>query len=471
LAPRIEVLARIGDTPTEAPVGKNGSIDRWLLICAFLVGCSGGFDGPAGVTDSATTHDATRSSTRDEDPESRSDAPSEQNDGFDASSEPANDRVDASSEPAQGEPSDAGVNDASVNSDWPVKLPEDAARDHDSVPQDSLPADATWPWANNEAGEAEAAGEAEGGQAGSGSDSSTPSDQGPTADAVVGVPTIDSSPPDVTWCGNQTFTTTITIDSGKTVAICAGSVLTFGSSVSLVVLGTLLAQGTASMPVRLVGQQPNAGAWGGMTTYAGGAAVLTNTEIHDATMAFSTAVSAKYSLNHVVLGNSRQLLHLMSSGTIAHATMHALGEVQSSIGDAIVIDDASPHITDSTVDNGSSGADLVQVNGASSAPIFERMDVSHSHCAFHFNTSTNATIKSSYIHDCNYGLMVVYGVDSLLTGNNFERNSFALGLCLGSGSATFRGNYVDGTFADSGCTNLQNESPAISPIPGVGPGP
>jgi nitrous oxidase accessory protein NosD len=160
----------------------------------------------------------------------------------------------------------------------------------------------------------------------------------------------------------------------------------------------------------------------------------------------------------------------MSSGTISHATMHAVGEVQSAIGDAIVIDHASPHIVDSTVDNGSHGADLVQVNGTDSAPIFERMEVSNSHCCFHFNTSTNATIKTSYVHDCTYGLMIIFGIDSLLTGNNFERNAFALGLCLG-GTATFRGNYVDGPFAESECSDLRNDSPALSPIPGVGPGP
>jgi hypothetical protein len=285
------------------------------------------------------------------------------------------------------------------------------------------------------------------------------------------MPTIDSSPPDATWCGNQTFATTTTIDSGKTVAICAGSVLTFGPSASLVVQGTLLVQGTASMPIRFIGEQENAGAWGGVTVYAGGAVVLTHAEIHDATIAFSTAVSAQYSLDHVVLGNSRLLLHLMSSGTVAHATMHALGEPQSSVGDAIVIDDASPHIVDSTADNGSGGADLIQVNGAASAPLFERMEVSGSHCAFHFNESTNATIKSSYIHDTSYGLMVVYGTESLLTGNNFERNGVALGLCIGGGNATFRGNYVDGTFTDSSCSALRNEEPAVSPIPGVGPGP
>jgi hypothetical protein len=435
-----------------------------FLICALLAGCNGGVDAPASAKDTATSRDASRVLLAGED--------SEGGGRFDAG-EPVDDQIDTSSESAEG----GSVSDTDRQTDAGVALgnfdgPEDATMNDDSVHQDSLPEDAPfWPWANNDAdAENNDAGPAEAGDASRSSDSSPQADQGLTPDGDAAVPAIDSPPPDVTWCGNQTFTTTTTIESGKTVAICAGAVLTFGPSVSLVVLGTLLAQGTANMPVRLIGQQGDAGAWGGVTAYAGGAVVLSNTEIHDATMAFSTAVSATYWLDHVVLGNSRQLLHLMSSGTIEHATMHALGEVQSTIGDAIVIDDSSPRIADSTVDNGSTGADLVQVNGTGSAPTFERMDVSHSHCGFHFNTSTNATIKDSAVHDCTYGLMVVYGMKSLLTGNNFERNTYALGLCLG-GTATFRGNYVDATFADGTCSAMLNDAPATWPLPLAGPGP
>src|SRR5262252_4142091 len=54
---------------------------------------------------------------------------------------------------------------------------------------------------------------------------------------------------DETLCGaSVSIATTKTIDVGKTVAVCAGTVITISSGASFTIRGTLIVQGTADKP-------------------------------------------------------------------------------------------------------------------------------------------------------------------------------------------------------------------------------
>jgi hypothetical protein len=276
-----------------------------------------------------------------------------------------------------------------------------------------------------------------------------------------------------TWCGALRLTTAQTVAAGQTLTVCAGSTITAASAtVSITVAGTLLVQGTAQAPVKLVGAQGGTADWAGLIVAGGGNVSATYLEIHNAKVAMSARVGSSYTIDHVLIDNSSQMLILASNGTISNGTMHGLGSNQP--GTPIVIDNASPHVTNTVINQGSyGGVDMVVADGVGSAPVFDHVEVADSHCAFHFNQGNGATISNSFIHHNFYGFMVIASVAGHVLHSNFEDNAVAnIGSCSG-GSTEAKDNFFVGTVFDGSCATLQvtGTAPPTAYTTGVGPTP
>ncbi len=274
-----------------------------------------------------------------------------------------------------------------------------------------------------------------------------------------------------TLCGNVTLSTTRTVASGETLTICAGSTVTAASDVSLTVAGTLQIQGTAQSPVKLVGATDAAGAWAGLVLDAGAQVTATYVEIHDADTAIAARPGSMYSFDHLVIDTSGLLLVLSSNGTIAHGTLRGLGDSQYS--SPVLISNASPQITNTSVTQALfGGVDMIVVGGSASAPVFDHVEVADSHCAFHINESTGATISNSFVHHNAYGLMVISSQAGHINHNNFEDNQINIGSCEGGISDEVADNYFAGAaFGDGTCSSLavSGTTPAAPYATGVGP--
>jgi hypothetical protein len=115
---------------------------------------------------------------------------------------------------------------------------------------------------------------------------------------------------------------------------------------------------------------------------------------------------------------------------------------------------------------------MVVVDGASSAPLFDHLEVADSHCGFHFNTGNGATISNSFVHHNAYGLMVIASLANHVNHNNFENNVVNIGSCAG-GTGELLDDYFAGPPFDRSCDRLMvtGASP-MAPYPmGVGPSP
>jgi hypothetical protein len=292
----------------------------------------------------------------------------------------------------------------------------------------------------------------------------------PTTGAGGGVGVADE-----TLCGNVTLAVAKTVPAGKTLAICAGTTVTAsGSDVSLTVQGTLLVQGTAQSPVKLVGAQGGTDDWGGVIIDAGGTVTATYVELHNASIALAARPGSAFAIDHIVIDTSDAMMILSSNGSIAHGTMRGLGNDQSST--PIFVSNASPHITDTAVTGGYFGVvDMIVVGGPAAAPVFDRVEVADSHCAFHFDTGNGATISNSNVHHNAYGLMVIESVAGYIVHNNFEDNQINIGSCYGGAGvpSEVKDNYFVGAAFDDSCTQL-TVTGAAPPAPyatGVGPTP
>ena len=307
--------------------------------------------------------------------------------------------------------------------------------------------------------------------AGAGGSSTTTGAGGASTATGAGGGTGGATPGGDTLCGNVTLSTTRTVAAGQTLTICAGSVVTSADGVSLTVDGTLQIQGTAASPVKLVGATDVDGAWTGLVLDASGQVTATYLEIHDADTAIAARPGSMYSFDHVVIDTSTQMLVLSSNGTIAHGTLHGLGGSQ--YGTPVLINNASPQITNTSVTQGLfGGVDMIVVGGASSAPLFDHVEVADSHCAFHINQSTGATITNSFIHHNAYGFMVIDSQSGHFNHNNWEDNEVNLGTCESGIVDEVADNYFAGeAFGDGTCSSLAvtGATPAAPYATGVGP--
>jgi len=273
--------------------------------------------------------------------------------------------------------------------------------------------------------------------------------------------------------GNVTLSTTRTVAAGQTLTIPAGTTITLADGASLTVDGGLQIQGTAASPVKLVGATAGAGAWTGLVLDAGAHVTATYLEIHGADTAIAARPGSMYIFDHLVIDTSSTMLVLSSDGTIGHGTLRGLGDSQS--GSPVLINNASPQITNTSVTQGLfGGVDMIVVGGSASAPLFDHVEVADSHCAFHMNQSTGATITNSFIHHNAYGFMIIESQSGHFDHNNWEDNDINIGTCASGISDEVADNYFAGeAFGDGSCSSLAvtGTTPAAPYATGIGPQP
>lgn len=283
----------------------------------------------------------------------------------------------------------------------------------------------------------------------------------PNATTLTGTLTADQ-----TLSGAVSMTGDVIIPSGITLTVSAGTVISVQGNFALSVKGTLEIQGSAASGVQFVG--PAGKQWGGIAVSGTGQANLSYVQISGAMQGFATAAGTKYALDHVVIKDTQAALVLASTGTVNKTVLMGLGASQYM--PSISIQDSSPTFTDVQVTNGAGnpGLDSVIVNGNSS-PQFDHVEVTGFHCAFHFNSGVNITIKNSYVHDNYYGVMVFTATPFTFSNSNLLNNQTAnIGDC-GTTNVTSQGNFFGGAAAfDGSCMTQKNLSPAGAMIAGAG---
>jgi hypothetical protein len=251
------------------------------------------------------------------------------------------------------------------------------------------------------------------------------------------------TPADETLCGDVQLAMNKTIAASKITEVCAGATVTAAAGVSITIQGTLRVVGTMAMPAKFQGAQHGSMGWAGIVIAGGGSLQMTYGEIHDAVMPITAQPKSDFNVDHLLIDNSRDMLALDSDGTINHGVFHGLANAQTT--DPINVGDkaptASPSILNTTIDKGG-GKDYITVSGAQSKAVFDHLDLTGAHCAFHFNSGSGITISNSNIHTNAYGLMVEGSVNTKITHNNFTANKPAIGDC-GGGSAMVTDNYID----------------------------
>jgi len=277
--------------------------------------------------------------------------------------------------------------------------------------------------------------------------------------------------PDETLCGDVQLATPKGVPANTITAICPGATVTVASGTWIVVYGTLLVQGTQAAPVKLSGAQHTPGYWTGIILGSGGKLAGTYAEVHDATTGVDARIGSSYDIDHILIDNSSQPLGLAASGTISHGTLHGL--LANQPGSMVAVNSASPRIVDTLVDRGYYGVvDSIVVNGAASTPVFDHMEVADTHCAFHFNSATGATITHSYVHHNVYGLMVYASTGGQILHNNFQDNTVNIGSCNPGAAGNVSDNYFAGLPLDSSCLGLTLSGVAAGPYTtDVGPRP
>lgn len=258
---------------------------------------------------------------------------------------------------------------------------------------------------------------------------------------------------DGTFCApNLTMGATTTIAAGATATFCAGTTITVAAGASLTVQGTLNVQGTVDKPVRFVGATPQSTAWVGLLLPANGNVVASYLEIHDARVALDARARSNFTIDHILIEDSAQMLNLQSDGTISHGAMHGLGSAQA--GSPVLVNSASPHIVDTVINQGLyGGVDLIVIVGANAAPVFDHTEIADSHCGLHISQGAAVTVSNSVVHHNAYAMMLGALTAGVITHNNFQDDSVNLGSCGGTVAAV-SANYFAGQPFDSSCQSL-----------------
>jgi len=272
--------------------------------------------------------------------------------------------------------------------------------------------------------------------------------------------------PTSTLSGDVEVTTDLTIAVGSIVEVMPGTVFHAAAGTQVIVLGTLEGTGTTDSPIRFQSAtHTGPGEWQGLTIKSGGTVHLSGFEVHDATMALNIEAGSSFTLDHFLVDTSSTMAQVNASGALTHGQMHGLGSAQAS--DTIDVANASPTFTDVVFSQAGPSSDLVHVDGTTSSPVFDHVELSAAHCAFHFNAGTKVSVSHSYVHDTVYGVMVLASKGTIVTESNWEKNSTQIGLCTG-GNVDATNVYFDSSVFDATCTGQKNSSPAPTPITDVG---
>jgi hypothetical protein len=305
-------------------------------------------------------------------------------------------------------------------------------------------------------------------------DKAPPNDQPPgTTDTPDGMPIMPGTggapvdnPGNPADCGKLALDKSYTIASGSTLTLCAGTKIVAAADAQLIVAGKLVTLGSSDKPVVISGANDAINSWGGVVLMGGGSATLDYTELHGAKLPVDAKAGSDYAFTHLTVDKSTQAMDLAADGTISNSVFHGTG--MATLRSPFNVNAASPVFTDTLLDKGGPFADMVDVSGVASSPVFDHVEISGVHCAIHMNQATDAVIKNSSFHDVAYGLMILGSTGSTVEHNNYKTNTTNIGLCSG-GNAKINDNFFDSAAFDSTCSAQVNGSPATAALTDVGP--
>ncbi len=271
---------------------------------------------------------------------------------------------------------------------------------------------------------------------------------------------------DLRLSGAVTLAGAVAVDPGATLTLEAGTTVTAGTGASLAVAGVLVVEGGSGTPVSFA---PAAGgSWQGLSVEAGGTLTASNLAISGFTAPFTAKAGAAWTIDGFqAQGTGGLLLDLRSSGHLTHAALHGAGAGQTT--DSVAILDASPVLSYVLADGANRGNDFFRVDGDTSAPVFDHVDVSTAHCGFHFNGGTGIRVTSTVAHDLAYGIMVLQAQDLQVSGSDFTMDDVVVGIC-GGGTVALSDVYADKVLFDASCADQSSTTPAAAPHAGVGVG-
>lgn len=282
------------------------------------------------------------------------------------------------------------------------------------------------------------------------------------------------------------LTENLVIAAGQTVRVGPGTTFNAVEGVSIIVNGTLIAEGTDAEPVRFEGgNTPRS--WEGIVIEDGAFADLTRVEIRGATYGIHAKPGADFEVDYSLIETSFKAALIYSDGTLDHMTIHASGDTPGlgELGEAepevdpdgtLAIIDGSPHVSHSMFDHSSVISDMIRIRGTSAAT-FDHVRVIEAHCAFHVQDAQNNSprITNSVMEGMTFGIMA-YAGKPILEDNVFLNNEVDVGYCYGAtedNTPSLNNNfYSSGELTlDAACAriNTVDANPASEANPNAGP--
>lgn len=266
------------------------------------------------------------------------------------------------------------------------------------------------------------------------------------------------------WCGKYLISGDITVPSGSSLMVCAGSELHFAASVGLRVEGTLHLMGEAGNLIRL--DAATTTAWDGVTV--AGSLHGAFADINGASIAVNGLNSSAISLKDSQVYNSNFTLQLNNGG--------AFERTQVTGGNTVYLYGGALSMVDTIIDLGHDGRapDCLNVSGGSIS--LDHAHITGCHCPLHITATTQASSITNSILDGAADAIMIASTVATITGNHIEGSENDI-LDIG-GTATGISAVVSGNYWSGGAPDISTKYSAqfvgasdyvTSPIEGVGP--
>lgn len=278
---------------------------------------------------------------------------------------------------------------------------------------------------------------------GSGLDAGTDAGQdAPLADAG---PEMDVAAGDVSgsWCGAIHVTGAVTVPTGETLTVCAGSIIRFDATAELTVQGTLVLDGTAAARVTLRSDD----VWPGLNV--SGSVQATFSDVTQATRCVLGTATSTISFEDstlVAAGASGPVARLANGGRFDRSSL--LG------GGTIAITGGVLAMTDSVIDQMHGPRTPDCTDWAGGGMTLDHVRITGCHCPIHINSADEVVSITNSILDGATNPIMIANCDATITHNNFSGTG-TLVLDIGDGNgiiADVSDNYWDGGAPDVGTT-------------------
>jgi hypothetical protein len=278
----------------------------------------------------------------------------------------------------------------------------------------------------------------------------------------------------VSWSDLMNITQTTTIESGASVTVGPGTMITVASGASLVVKGTLTTMGSSAQHVKL--SPATAGSvWGGVIVQSGGSIDLNYTDIDHTNVPLGcSAGAAQCKADHTSLTNYTGVgMQLATKATLSYMLVENGGSDGISgtpaAGETVTITDSVFHVT---------GGDAIVMNGAGNLTFDHNRVYGNGgaapgqHCACHFDSTGTFLVTYNNFEASTFGLMASsMSAQSKVNNNNFINNPDAYGPASGNinPGADLTNNYWNGAAPPTLMGNSNTTPYSTTLIVGTGP--